>query len=93
LSFDVAQDGPATQVSTGVSIPERVVCGVAKRFRQRPVERSRGPASWAYGDCSWGLAGRTLRIGLLLDRETRLNGAGETSLGHAAGGDGMLIAG
>ena len=34
-------------------ITERVVCGVAKRFRQRPVERSRGPTAYELG--LWGL--------------------------------------
>jgi hypothetical protein len=29
----------------------RVVCGVAKRFRQRPIERSRGVGTWTYGYC------------------------------------------
>ena len=41
-----------------VRLTERVVCGVAKRFCERPVERSREPASWVYGYCSRLLSSR-----------------------------------
>ncbi len=38
-----------------LNIMNRVVCGVAKRFRQRPIERSRGAEAGTYGYC-WSTA-------------------------------------
>jgi transposase len=75
------------------NITERVVCGVAKRFRQRPVERSRGPASWAYGDCSRPLAGWLFAVGRCGGSGRRPDAVGMSSSGGGAGGNGGSIAG
>ena len=74
-------------------ITERVVCGVAERFRQRPVERCRGPTIWAYGDCSRPLAGWVFAVGRCRGSGRRPDALGMSSSGTGVCGNVGPIAG